>query len=153
MIEYLRDIDLPAPGEWSSGALLDPMHPSHGPLPQLFGLVACEGEQFTVALWDNGDQLLTFLEMLKEEDPDERAPMMPMKEAHRMHGWIAQTYRWCQDEDTMVCSGHRVHMPDYPGLKEESIWMREIYRLVMMESVAIAAEGTPLTGLHRLLSR
>jgi len=151
MIEYVRDIDLPPPGEWSPKAVLDPMHPEHGPLPNLFGLIDLDGEQFTVALWDTGDHLLTFLELLKDEDPDERAPMLPMKEVHRTHGWIAQTYRWCQDEDAMVCSGHRVYMPEYPGLKEENLWMREIYRLVMLESVAIAAEETPLVHLQRML--
>lgn len=153
MIEYLKDVDLPEPGEWSSDALLDPMHPNHGPLPDLQGLIDLDGERFSVALWDTGDHILTFLDRLKEEDPDEEAPMLPMEEVHRVRGWIAQTNRWAQDVDAMVCHGHRVPMPDYPGVKEEAIWMREIYRLVMMETVQLAVAMALEPNMIQRLSR
>jgi hypothetical protein len=153
MIAYLKDIDLPEPGEWSSDALLDPMHPGHGPLPNLQGLIEKDGERFSVALWDTGNHILTFLELLKEEDPDESAPMLSMEEVHKVRGWIAQTNRWHQDVDAMVCHGHHVPMPGYPGVKEEEIWMREIYRLVMMEAVQLAAETALELNTIRRLSR
>jgi hypothetical protein len=144
MIQYLEDVPLPDPAEpeegWPPEAFLDPLHPAHGPVPQLCGLLDSEAGHFVVAAWDDGRSIVTLLEWSRDEGPDDE-PMLPIEAAHCIRGWIAQTYRWCPDGDTMECSGLHVILPDYPGEKRKEAWQTEIYHRIMRASVRLAMDG------------
>jgi hypothetical protein len=150
-IQYLEDV--PLPELWSSDALFDPLHPGHGPLPNMQGLLEAGGERYTVAVWDTGDAILTMLEMIKDESPHLDDPLLTLEEVYTHRGWILQTYRWVQGREGMFCQDCRVTVPEYPGVKEEEIWMREIYRRLMEGSVYLAlttAPGISLQTIRRL---
>jgi len=135
--------DVPLPELWPGEAHLDPMHPEHGPLPHLAGLIKSKGERFFAALWDTGTTLVVFLEMLKEEDTSPEAPLLSLEECYHCRGWICQTYRWTLEENRFVCDGRKVQMPAFPGQEKEEEWMKEAYRRVMVESVLEATESRP----------
>ena len=49
-VRYLQDVPIPERGEWLSKSTFDPLHPEHGPLPNLLGLLEYDGVKYTVAV-------------------------------------------------------------------------------------------------------
>jgi len=142
-IEYVQELHLPPKGKWTDSMLLNPFHPLHGPLPDRYSLVKCDDEDFAVALWDTECAILIFLERLKEESAEKSAPKISISEAYKMGGWIAKTYRWNRRGDQVVCEDQRIDIPDYPGVEQEDDWVDDIYVLVMLGSVYLAAKSVP----------
>jgi len=144
-ITYLQDIPLPPPEEWPEDALLDPLHPGHGPLPNLFGRLVVQTQDpgvdlFDVALWDVLGGFITMVERQAEEDPDPEAPMFSIEEAHARGGWIARTFLWKVGEGAraFICGPARVLVPSIPSRVEYMReWSQLIYRGVMVESVRL----------------
>lgn len=136
-ITYIDDLHVPAVGEWKGDAVGDPLHPAFGPLPDLVGHLACQGEEFIVCLWDTPQAILVMLEMLKDDDPDPDAPLIPIDEAYKMRGFILQTYRWSVTDEGLLCQGRLVMPPEHGG--SDVLWERTMYRMIMKESLRIAA--------------
>lgn len=141
-VKYVKDLHIPAVGEWSSDEIADPMHPIHGPLPDHFGMLEYDGERFFVMLWETRRNIQIFLEWAIEDDPDEDVPMLSIDEACRMQGKLGRTYYWIAEEGEMICEGHSVSIPQQIG--DEDQWRRKIYRRLMEASVWLAA--TKLIG-------
>lgn len=135
-VEYLEDLYIPALGEWSPEAGGDWLHPSHGPLPDLLGLLECGDREFMAALWESNNALIVMLEMLEDEDPDPTVPMRDLVDVYSMRGWIIQTYRWEITPKGIVCGRHTIVPEDYERNPE---WRRDIYRIVMEMSVLLCA--------------
>ena len=135
-ITYIDDLHVPAAGEWKGDSVGDPLHPVFGPLPDLMGLLSCGGEEFTACLWDTPNAILVMLEMLKDDDPDPHAPLIPIDEAYNMRGFIVQTYRWAVTEEGLLCRGHLIVPPELGG--SETQWQLMMYREVMKRSLLIA---------------
>lgn len=136
-VTYIYDLHVPAVGEWDGASKGDPLHPIYGPLPQLVGLLECQGEEFVACLWDTSRALFVTVEMLKDEEPDQSAPMLDADEVYKMRGWFLQSYRWSVGVNGMSCSGKLVLPPEHEGSDE--LWERMTYRMIMKESVMLAA--------------
>jgi len=149
-IDYVADVDLPPEGKWTSESMLDPLHPMHGPLPDLFGRLAVETQApginyFEVALWDTPSAILTMVERRAEEDPDPAAPIHSIEEAHSQGGWIARTFLWKIREGgrAFICGSAEVFIPNIPsGTEYLKEWSRLIYREVMVESVRLTVSAS-----------
>ena len=135
LVEYYDDLPIPDYSEWRDSEAHHWMHPCHGPLPDLYGMVTCGDEVFEGAVWDTDNALFVFL-CLKGDDPS--TPMFSKI------GWIPRTYRWTMCDGHLVCDDEVFEVPawlegpDWIGVHEE--WMRAMLRVVLKESVRLALQ-------------
>jgi len=132
------DLNLPPYGEWPSSAIGDPLHPIHGPLPELAQLWRYGDWDFKAALWVGEDGIYTMVEWLKD-DTDPQAPPMTIAETRVVKGWIAQTYRWKQavDKRSYSCFDVRVSRPQ---IEDENYMRRRVCEDILRESVMFAVQ-------------
>ena len=135
-VEYIRDLKLIEYYDWPHKAVRDPLHPCHGPLPDLQGLMKSEDGLFQAALWDTGNQILVFLEWLHEEENDPLAPMLPIEKVYKIRGWTAQTYRWVVEGTMLKCHNRKLAITPSEG---DETWKYQIYRQIMQESLQLVA--------------
>lgn len=135
-VKYVKDLPIPDIEEWTSDELANPMHPSHGPLPDYFGMLEHAGEVFTVMLWETKYNVQVFLEWCIEDDPDRRVPKLTIDEACGHQGKLGRSYYWTAGNGVMTCEGHSVTIPQQLGAADQ--WRRRTYRKIMSKSVEMA---------------
>jgi hypothetical protein len=142
-VKYLKDLPIPDLEEWTSDELTNPMHPSHGPLPDHYGMLEYKDQTYLVMLWETKYNVQVFLEWTIQDDPDPRTPRLTIDEACSHQGKLGRSYYWTTGNGTMTCEGHSVTIPQQLGGDDQ--WRRRSYRKIMAKSVEIAA--TTLIGL------
>lgn len=142
-VKYVKDLPIPDIEEWTSDELANPMHPSHGPLPDHYGMLEYKGETYFAMLWETKYNVQVFLEWSIEDDPDPRTPRLTIDEACGHQGKLGRSYYWIAGDGVMTCERHSVTIPQQLG--DDDQWRRRSYRKIMAKSVEIAA--TTLIGL------
>ena len=134
--KLVRDLVLPASGKWSEKAMGDPLHPIHGPLPELAQIWRWGEHEFKAAIWPAQD-LFVMVEWIKEES-DPLAPLLSSEEIHAFKGWVAQTYKWKVDSRSVSCFD--VHVP-FPRTRNEEAYRRQLFEAVLQASVLFAVQN------------
>ena len=134
--QYLHH--LPLPQTWGC-EYRDWVHPKHGPLPDLLGLVLGAGEQFQVALWVADNCLVLALEQLDRARTDEET-----EQAASMRGWILMTQCWKPTKKGFTYMDREVIVPPpVPRATDELTqeeWRTHVFQAVMTEAVDIATK-------------
>ena len=97
--EYLHDLIIREPGRWTGKAVLDWLHPCHGPLPNKVGIVIFEDYEYCVALWCTTVSIITMTELVDCSNIRDNWDQMPNKK-----GWIVNSLRWKCDLNGFSCS-------------------------------------------------
>jgi len=146
-VRYIKEVPIPDLGEWSSEEVGDWLHPIHGPLPDHVAVLEEGEDQFLAALWATPEAILVFIEVLADEDPDQRAPMLTIAQAYSVPGWIAKTFRWAPgvgiDDDTLICGDAKLLITrplKYVKWREDR-WRKKIYQTVLEETVELMLLG------------
>jgi len=134
--KLVRDLILPDYGDWSSGSIYDPLHPIHGPLPDLVQIWRWNEYEFKAAIWALESALIAMVELILEES-DPLAPLLPISQVHAVKGWVPQTYRWKVDKRSVSCFDARV---EFPTTTDEEAWIHQLCETVLKESVRFATQ-------------
>lgn len=134
--KLLYDIVIPPLGEWPDEAIGDPLHPIHGPLPELAQVWRYGEWDFKAALWVSPLDIYVMIEWLKE-DPGPHLPPLTRQETRVVKGWIVQSYRWKQavDKKSYSCFDVRVVRP---SIKDEDVMRRRVCEDILRASVMFA---------------
>lgn len=136
--KLLYDIVIPPPGEWPGEAIGDPLHPNHGPLPELAQVWQYGEWEFKAAIWISPQAIYVMVEWLKD-DPGPHLPPLTWRETRVVKGWIAQTYRWKPSVDSESYSCFDVQVP-MPQIKDEEQARRRVCTDILRESVMFAVQ-------------
>lgn len=164
--QYLRDLYLKPAGSWTRKEIKNWLHPIHGPLPDLLGLVSCNGFNYRVALWAVENSLITVTEVGSKDCPDIEERYLTPKEEEclsRKKGWILSSLCWRGVDEGFTCGNRYIKIfaphpstgPREPNMTDEEEdelekeWCMCVYREIMEETVNIISQtpiGGPLTN-------
>lgn len=133
-INYLKDLHIPEPYEWSAEAVGDWLHPLNGKLPDHLSLLKCGNFEFMSALWELSRSIIVMTERLDQEDPDPAEPLRNIDEVYTTRGWIIQTHRWSIFPGG-ITDGNSTITPD--KFMHYSDWRRRIYKTIITETLEL----------------